>query len=571
MMRTFLTYAALVLVFALISCGVIIAACRDSFGQTGYSFFWMLIPMTALFIVLTAANVRLAVPRLLLRGRPGAYCAVMFLLSFLMSSVAVACEAWLRNVLDIPPRIHDYLSPWILVDNACNCVLLFLIMAGLGFFKMYSKWKEEAAREQSLSESLRRYIDEVRTRLDPALIISRLDAIIGLLPEYPEMARRDIARFCDWLRGQLYELPSPVAQTVSPADSVASDACLPFLISPSMRIWRHVAFQIIVAVISFGAFFDAPDRPDFSADRQAGFWGMFLFLDATAYVVILILYPAFRKSGNLRRYVTGVVILAAAVVLPLILIQLLTYEPSPYSADIPAFMMALATLSSALTVCLFIGGVSVALMLCNWLGSRRRSILLQSEHVRQEYAFLRKQINPHFLFNVLNNAGILSDEEPAESKRMLSELRRLLVYQFDETSLTSTPLAEEIEFLTSYLSLQASRIEPFSFSISADGDVEGAKVPTLIFITFVENAVKHSSAIAGIRNVDVRFAATATGVEFICRNTFSPHPRTAGSPGGVGLANTMRRLDMLYGRKARLRLGEESGQYIVKLFIPANR
>lgn len=78
-------------------------------------------------------------------------------------------------------------------------------------------------------------------------------------------------------------------------------------------------------------------------------------------------------------------------------------------------------------------------------------------------------------------------------------------------------------------------------------------------------------ALSGIKKGRGGKALPATGVEFICRNTFSPHPRTAGSPGGVGLANTMRRLDMLYGRKARLRLGEESGQYIVKLFIPANR
>ena len=473
----------------------------------------------------------------------------------------------MRSRMEMPQRIADFGSPWIAVDNFCNCILLFIIMSGLGFFKVYEKWKEEAERENALSYSLRRYIRDVRDRLNPDYIISRLDGIIVVMGESPETGRRDIMDFCGWLRGQLYELPRPATPPADPKIAVP-DGAARFFINPGMRLWRNVAFQALLLTISFGVFFNTPDSTDFSADCQMSFWGMYAFLNVVAYTVILLLYPRLRRSGNVRRFVAGAAVLTGVLVVPMVLIQLFTYDVSPYSGQVPFAMMVLSTLGSATTIALFIGGICAALMMGNWLRSRRRSMLLLSEHTRQEYAFLRKQINPHFLFNVLNNAGILSDENPAESMAMLRELRRLLLYQFDETSEASTPLADEIDFLRSYLTLQASRIEPFSFSVRTVGEIDNVEVPTLIFITFVENAVKHSTVVSGRRNVEVLFNAGAEGLEFICRNTYRRAPSASERPGGVGLANTRRRLDLLYGERAKLSSDEADGLYSVKLFMP---
>lgn len=222
------------------------------------------------------------------------------------------------------------------------------------------------------------------------------------------------------------------------------------------------------------------------------------------------------------------------------------------------------------TLVLFAGGVSAILFMQDWLSGERRMTILRAEYARQEYAFLRKQINPHFLFNVLNNAGILSEEDTRASREMLCELKRILEYQFDETNGMTTPLEREIEFLRSYLTLEATRMEPFNFSISAKGIIGQTNVPTLIFITFVENAVKHSSVIDGRREVTVSFSTTGEGTVFRCRNTFRPGQRHDRKEGGIGLANTCQRIELLYGDKAVFSQHVESDDFITELFIPYN-
>ena len=128
-----LKYPALTLAFASLASGSIIAAGMDSFDTIGYRIFWMLIPLTALFLALVAVNLRFAVPRLLLRDRLPAYCLCMLFLSYLLPLAALGMEYVLRRWMALPPRITSWESPWILVDTFCNSILLFLIMAGLGF------------------------------------------------------------------------------------------------------------------------------------------------------------------------------------------------------------------------------------------------------------------------------------------------------------------------------------------------------------------------------------------------------------------------------------------------------
>lgn len=137
-------------------------------------------------------------------------------------------------------------------------------------------------------------------------------------------------------------------------------------------------------------------------------------------------------------------------------------------------------------------------------------VLLNAESLRQEYAYLRKQINPHFLFNVLNNASILAFEDSEDAIRMFESLKHMLEYQFAETGKTDMTLEREMDFLDTYLSLEASRIDSLEYELSAQGDIKDVMIPTMIYITFVENAVKYSTMISGGRKVTV---GTRCGVQ----------------------------------------------------------
>lgn len=562
-----LKYPALTLAFASLASGSIIAAGMDSFDTIGYRIFWMLIPLTALFLALMAVNLRFAVPRLLLRDRLPAYCLCMLFLSYLLPLTALGMEYVLRRWLALPPRITSWDSPWILVDTFCNSILLFLIMAGLGFMTVYGRWRSQLIREERCSDSLGRYITQVRELLNPEVIFSWIDRIIGLMNISVQEANGEITSLCRYLRRQLYELPQP--SVVMEKDNGPDDsAVIRVFLSRKWRAWRHCLFQGVLLIISLGVFFNTPDCPEFTWERFAGFLSMFLFFDIIAYIDILWLYPGLEKNGDLRRYVRNTAILIAAVIIPLIAIQIITYEPEPYTKLFPLPIMIISTVGTVVTVALFLCGVSAALALRNWLRGRRRLTLLKAEYVRQEYAFLRKQINPHFLFNVLNNAGILSEEEPAESERMLRELRRLLVYQFEETGRMVTPLGNEIDFLRSYLALEATRIEPFEFSVEVEGEIGHISVPTLLFIPFVENAVKYSAVTDGRRSVRLTFSSGPDGILFRCSNTFREGISSGGRPGGLGLANTLRRLELLYGGRAVISRRIGSGNYMTTLFLP---
>lgn len=570
-MKTTLKYLLLVVTFAFVSSGAVVAAFMDSYEQVGYAICWLMVPLTALFMVAAMVDIRVAVPRLLLHQRYVAYCLWIVLLAFVASTLGLAMEYLIRQWLGMPPRIYYYLSPWILVDSFINSLLLAMILLGIGAMKLYERWNAELSEEAHMSETLRRYIAAVRSRLDPAMILSGFDQVGGVLRDAPDMAAAEIRKFAGHLRHQLYELPTPpVDMPGVDADEASYSSLTEFLVARRYRLWRHLIFQLLLAVIAFGTFFNAPDQPEFTLERMAGALCMYLFLNFLAYINILWLFRGFRRHRNLRRYCLMVVAVIIFMTVVMIGIEIATYEPAAYNHPLPLPIMVVSTIGSMLTMAFFIGGTGAILFLQDWIIGTRRKTKLRTETLRQEYAFLRKQINPHFLFNVLNNVGILADEDPRQASEMLDQLKVLLQYQFSQGARGCATVAHEVWFLRSYLNLEKARIDPFDYSITTDRRVGEMFVPTLIFITFVENAVKYSSVVNGRRYVDVSFARAPHGMCWMrCVNSFSHDSgRSDIHSGGLGLVNTRRRLEYLYGERFSLSEHVESGEYIVNLTIP---
>lgn len=105
---------------------------------------------------------------------------------------------------------------------------------------------------------------------------------------------------------------------------------------------------------------------------------------------------------------------------------------------------------------------------------------------------LKKQINPHFLFNMLNNANILVKDAPDEASQILEKLDNLLRYQLNDSTRREVFLTADIQFLTSFLELEKVRRDHFEYTIFQEGNMENICIPPLLFIPFVENAVKHN-------------------------------------------------------------------------------
>lgn len=571
--KTAVKYLLLSVAFMFLSSGVLVAGFLDVYDSVGCSIFGLLIPMTSLFIAAVLVNDRILIPRLLLRNRLGRYCISVFGIVYMLTLLSLALEYATRRLLDLPMRINDYSSPWILADASGNGILLAIILLGLGMWHLFNHWQREMRMEINMTARLQAYLSAVRHRLNPSLILGKLNAIRSNLEADPETIETRIRELSVYLREQLYELPDPPAIESPAIDNHGESRITALLVSKRWHCARHMIFAGILMFISCGAFFNAPDEPEFTAGRLSGVFAMFAVLAAIAYINILWLYPRFMKRGNIRRYAVSVSALLIAIVVPLILVQLQTYEPNVYAKRLPVMISIISTIGSLMTLFLFICGISAALLLQNWIGTRQRLTRLHAETIRQEYVYLRKQINPHFLFNVLNNIGITVYDDPVYARSLIDDLFSLLKYQLvkyqlEDVRRDTTTLSHEISFVRNYFALEATRKDTFDYVIDTDvADME-VGIPTLLFIPFIENAVKYSVSGSGMPEVRISFSIIGDVLTFTCINPYDAEEVENIQGGGIGIENTRRRLELLYESDYTLQCDKTDNKYSVKLVIP---
>ncbi len=144
---------------------------------------------------------------------------------------------------------------------------------------------------------------------------------------------------------------------------------------------------------------------------------------------------------------------------------------------------------------------------------------LERLKIRSELEQLKNQINPHFLFNTLNNANVLTQRDPEKASHILMRLSHLLRYQLYDSSRNKVLLSADVRFLEDFLNLENIRRDKFSFKVCIEGSFHDTLVSPLLFIIFVENAIKHNVDAENESYVFVSVSATEHGIVFTCRNS----------------------------------------------------
>jgi len=187
-----------------------------------------------------------------------------------------------------------------------------------------------------------------------------------------------------------------------------------------------------------------------------------------------------------------------------------------------------------------------------------------------ELRALRSQLNPHFLFNTLNNLRGLVAEDPARSQEAIGGLSALLRYALRPSRTGMTTLDRELEATEAYLQLEALRFETrLAYAIETDERAREHPVPTMLLQTLVENAIKHGiSRLPEGGAVRVEARKSSDGLHLRVTNTGRLERKRDGR--GIGLANSLERLRLLFGDRVRLEL-EQAGPDEVRcdVFIPA--
>ena len=192
-----------------------------------------------------------------------------------------------------------------------------------------------------------------------------------------------------------------------------------------------------------------------------------------------------------------------------------------------------------------------------------QQVALQLQNRKAELSFLRSQINPHFLFNNLNNIyALMYEQSPHALPAMvgLSELLRYMLYNNSEM----VPLKTELSYIEKYIALQQLRFEyPSSIETKQSNSDENAAIPPLLLIPFVENAFKHGQTNTTACWLKLDVSSNANALNFSCANLVGEKRKDA--IGGIGIENVKQRLNLLYPERHLLEITTNNNWFTVKL------
>ena len=214
-------------------------------------------------------------------------------------------------------------------------------------------------------------------------------------------------------------------------------------------------------------------------------------------------------------------------------------------------------------------GLSVAIRMTNgWYQVEANQRELERERAEAELSNLKSQLNPHFLFNTLNNIYSLIAFSPEKAQEAVHDLSRLLRYVLYESNQPLVPIEKDLDFLRNYIELMRIRL-PRHVDLQTDIEAAtpGVMIAPLLFISLVENAFKHGVSNSQSSFIQITIRQAGDAISCSIRNSY--FPKTAGdkSGSGIGLSNLEKRLSLLYPECYHLAYGKEGENYVAHLVI----
>lgn len=199
--------------------------------------------------------------------------------------------------------------------------------------------------------------------------------------------------------------------------------------------------------------------------------------------------------------------------------------------------------------------------LSEYYSNQKKQLIVESQRKTSELIYLRKQINPHFLFNSLNAIYSLANKKSdlvANAIVTLSELMRYMLYETDNKSVL---LEKEINYIKNYIDLQKLRLNDIeNIQINIHGDTQNKHIEPLLLISFIENAFKYGTDYKGATHVKIKIAITDNILDFWVENKIEKK-QVCPENSGIGMTNIESRLQLLYPKAHKLIISEENGFY----------
>ncbi len=274
-------------------------------------------------------------------------------------------------------------------------------------------------------------------------------------------------------------------------------------------------------------------------------------------------------------FAANVLLIAVTMVAVHFLLDLLPGLPShhhrePSLEDGPPLRNVIGFFLGNAMLYMLVAGLGVAIRATrNWYRVETMRRDLEQSRMEAELQNLKSQLNPHFLFNTLNNIYCLIAFSPDRAQEAVHDLSRLLRYVLYDSNQKLVPLEKELDFIRNYVELMRIRLPGHvTLDLQLGGqENEGGMIAPLLFISLIENAFKHG--VSNNRQSFIRIRVTCGKREARCRieNSFFPKDGQDKSGSGIGLVNLEKRLELIYPGAHSFRHGQEGDTYVADLWI----
>ncbi|MEM6321594.1 MAG: histidine kinase [Bacteroidota bacterium] len=343
-----------------------------------------------------------------------------------------------------------------------------------------------------------------------------------------------------------------------------------------MKKWQRIGLHVLfwVAILVWRAKGDYFSKAPF----EKFFWQNLLRLPimiAATYTTIYYLLPKFILKE--KRYVPfaltlgGLLFIATQIDMWLLRSDLMKWIIQPYTPKEYMWLTQLHPFRNSFLLLAIIGIASLVRFYKVYIEQEKRKNELIQENLETQYAFLKAQVNPHFLFNALNN--IYSMAVQAEQREIASGLENLsgiMQYLTYESDTKLVPLEKEIELLQNYIDIEQMRFDDTddtTISFQVTGDITDQRIAPVVLLPLVENAFKHGIKPDHKCLVSIHVNVTDKQLHFSTKNTHFEYGEKEIKTKGIGLANVRKRLDLRYPNQYCLSIQPSETYFSTKLVI----
>lgn len=290
----------------------------------------------------------------------------------------------------------------------------------------------------------------------------------------------------------------------------------------------------------------------------------------TYFVNYLFLVPkCLQRNGRKWLFFVGNLLILAAIAVNIIVRINRIPVPAEVSEHFNRTFIALSSIITNLVIELFVISIAVAIhYIIRYYELKHNFEEEKRQTAEAELTWLKSQLNPHFLFNTLNNISSLTQIDPDKAQDSIGQLSDLLRYALYESNTELVPLSGEIDFMGNYIDLMSLRCnEMTKVNKEMDTPSKEIRIAPLLFISLIENAFKHGVNARYPSFVNISLKTKGRDLVFSCENSRFEKSGTDHIGSGIGLENLKRRLELIYPGAYDYDVFETPDKYTAKVVL----